>query len=422
MRRVAPVGLLLLVCACSEIPASPTAAPSIKTEVIATRITLVPSPAQLPVGGGTLRITVGVSGGGGALPAPGVRVTLNASSGTLDRGEVVTDSSGYGRVDWTGSESATLTGTAGDLSTSVVLMVAPAPSVPPLSSPPPPAPVPQPPAPVLPALAVTVTPAAASVLMNTAQTYTAATTNLDAGETVISYAWIFETPGGSVPGGGRVQSYTYTTDGAKTPQVTVLTSAGRTATGSGTVTVTPPPALTVTVTPPAATVPTNTSQTYTAVVANLNSGETVTSYAWIFEDPNGSVPSGGRMQSYTYTTEGTKTPQVTVLTSAGRRQTGSGTVSVVTPALSVTLTFPQAVINVGLTQRYTATVANLQPTETIQAYTWTFDADATVTSAGNTRDYAFPKDGEKKVTVKAISSTGRTATGTGTLIVTTPLR
>ena len=131
MRRVAPVGLLLLVCACSEIPPSPTAAPPVKTEVIATRITLVPSPAQLPIGGGTLQITVGVSGGGGTLPAPGVRVTLSASTGTLDRAEVVTDSVGYGKVEWTGSESATLTGTAGDLSTSVVLPVAQPPTVPP---------------------------------------------------------------------------------------------------------------------------------------------------------------------------------------------------------------------------------------------------------------------------------------------------
>jgi hypothetical protein len=60
-----------------------------------------------------------------------VRVTLSASSGTLDRTEVVTDSVGYGRVEWTGRESATLTGTAGDLSTSVVLPVAQPPTVPP---------------------------------------------------------------------------------------------------------------------------------------------------------------------------------------------------------------------------------------------------------------------------------------------------
>lgn len=90
--------------------------------------------------------------------------------------------------------------------------------------------------------------------------------------------------------------------------------------------------------------------------------------------------------------------------------------------LGVTLTPTSAAIPAGTPQVYTATVANLQAGETIVAYQWEFETGATATTTTNTRSFAYTTHGIKTPRVSIVSSSGRTAGGSGSVVVTSPLR
>ena len=251
MRRLSVVGCVVLsafTVACGEVPPSPVA-PSVESPVPSvpataprvTQLSLVPFIGNLykPEGGFA---ELNLFASNGLTGVGNVTIQLTATAGTLTPAEAVTDAHGYVTVRWSGTQDATVTATVGDLVQSVKI-TAPIPT-PPLPAPrprpePTPTPAPAPTAPALPAFVVTLTPAAPSVPVNQAQAYTAAVTNLQPGETVVSYSWQFEEGSAAafttvVP----VRSFAYATHGTKRPQVTVTTSLERQLTATTAVVVT----------------------------------------------------------------------------------------------------------------------------------------------------------------------------------------
>ena len=72
--------------------------------------------------------------------------------------------------------------------------------------------------------------------------------------------------------------------------------------------------------------------TFHAIVTNLASGDSVIGYQWDW-DGNGTVDltTLDPTRSHEYTTDGVKTPAVTILTALGARATGQGRVVVGMP-------------------------------------------------------------------------------------------
>jgi hypothetical protein len=175
----------------------------------------------------------------GSLGADGLGVetpvTLNASSGELGTSELQTDKTGHATGSWAGTQTATLTATAGDVIAVSSLKVNEATKLPPPSEPRPPTPQPEPlpiptPAPQL-SVALTATPFQAAV--NGVIQFSASPSNMNAGEFVTAYQWDWD--GDGTPETTTVTASTthpYTVHGLKNPAVSILTSGGRSAKGS----------------------------------------------------------------------------------------------------------------------------------------------------------------------------------------------
>ena len=253
MGRLATSLALVVLVACNavEYPVSPTinqAAPS----VAPTRLTLHVSPPELPRQGGTAMVHVETTIDGVRV-APGVRVTLNASAGTLERADVTTDGTGHALVAWSGSQGAIVSASAGDLQASAEIRLA-VPQAPPPIPPPPPAPSPPPVDPIPTPTPTPAPPPAApwplQVVLD-ARTPTApehidilfvATVpphTLGGGETIVGYGWDWDN-NGTVDATSMTHAvaHGYPQHGVYTARVTVLSSLGRVATATTQVTIT----------------------------------------------------------------------------------------------------------------------------------------------------------------------------------------
>lgn len=247
MNRLAALSLSLALTACHGVKPTPTAPdpPAQTTPIAVTRLAVVPSPGQLPIGGGTAKVFIELTGNGG-IPV-GVPVTLSASVGSLESTTVLTDNTGHASVTWRDvTQTGTVTAHAADLTVSQTLPVQ---TVPVFPEPPPPtrpdSPAPTPPSTPLPPVeappVVTLTPASPNVPSGTAQNYAAAVTGLKAGETILYYEWNFS--GAAAPDATTIvatRSHTYTSHGVKRQVVTITTSQGRVASGQSSVVVTSP--------------------------------------------------------------------------------------------------------------------------------------------------------------------------------------
>ena len=233
MRHLVLVASLAVLVSCNDIAPSPTAppAPQVTTSGIPTRIGIVASPGELPVGGGSARIFIETVNGSGSAPL--VRVNLASTEGTLSESSITTDATGHGSVRWDGTKTSTITATAGELTTTMDLRVH-VPQVFPPSTPPPPRPPPElpptiPPAPAPPGL--TLSSNSGTVAVGSSLMFTAAVSELNAGETVLYYQW-------DLDGDGDVEKTTtvntaaspvYDAHGPLTARVNIATSTGRTA-------------------------------------------------------------------------------------------------------------------------------------------------------------------------------------------------
>jgi hypothetical protein len=215
-------------------PTSPTPPARSQTPV---KMFVTMSPGELPVGGGSARLIVealGADGSGVETP-----VTLSASGGELGAAQLQTDRTGHVTGSWVGTQTATLTATAGDVVAISSLRVSEPIKLPPPSVPPAPTPTPTPeplPTPT-PALSLVIDASPLQVAAGTATTLSASVSNLRAGESVTAYQWDYEGAGKGTTfdetSVANARAHVYATDGIRNPIVLVLTSAGRSVTGTG---------------------------------------------------------------------------------------------------------------------------------------------------------------------------------------------
>lgn len=94
------------------------------------------------------------------------------------------------------------------------------------------------------------------------------------------------------------------------------------------------------------------------------------------------------------------------------------------PSLTVSLTAAPASIPMGGSTTLSARVSNLQPSEVVTAFQWDYEGDKTVdeTSVAASRSHLYAGDGIISPTVRVLTSTNRSATGTGQVVVFKPLR
>ena len=235
--RYAVLAVALLSCACHGIAPNPLPTSPAPATLTATNILVTPIPGELPIGGGLAQIRIEVRTIDGRVVRD-VPVTLKVDGGTLASTALISDATGHGLTTWTGTASATVRATSDTASGEALIKVNTPIVLPPPSVPPPPVPVPPPdppPAPAPPALTVTVTPLSEQVALGSFAVVTAGVTNLHAGagESVIAYTWSWGDGTADETTTARNWSHTYATDGIKAPKVSILTSEGRIASGTG---------------------------------------------------------------------------------------------------------------------------------------------------------------------------------------------
>lgn len=218
-------------------PTSPAPPP-----VVASRLTLIASPPELPIGGGTARIRIEATGANGQ-PSPGATVTLSATDGAFDETTAQTDSTGHASVLWTTTKGATVHARTGDVETSLSVRVLEPPVIPPPSPIPPPTPTPPPdppipPIPPGPSIVVTLS-APSTFPVDQKLTVTASVSGLPSGDGVLAYQWD-ETNDGSNEATTTVNAYTfsYTSHGVKRVKCTVLSRQGLTSSGTAQIIIT----------------------------------------------------------------------------------------------------------------------------------------------------------------------------------------
>lgn len=297
-------------------PSAPTFTP--------TTINLVPGPPELPVGGGTAIVRVEVLDGLRGVPA--ARVVLSASSGALSATDLVTDASGHGTVEWTGTATGTVTGRIGDVVGTTTVRVAVLIGQPPTPTPGPPGP-PDPPTPP-----TTLTVAIAAPLAMYAGESAEFRAHLSGNGvpfTVTTIEWDFSADG-QVDRIGSPTSWTYPSVGTQVVAVHVVADDGRRADAHLRIDVVRSDALGVTLTASPASASVEDKIILTAIptirVGSLPGG---LQYAWdLTGDGTVDETTSASTYSISFTTAGTRTLSVTVIAPDGRRVTAATTVTV----------------------------------------------------------------------------------------------
>jgi hypothetical protein len=234
--------LAVVLAGCGKIPPSPTSPTMTPTTAAEPSvINIVVSPAELPIEGGTALITFEVLAR--YTGVPNARVALSVTDGTLAATELTTDTTGHAKTEWTGSRTASLTATLGELSRTVTVRVLEPIALPPPSQKPPPQPSPSPdtqPLPPPPPSPTVRLDAPAVVAAGTKIEFTArVVSGLLPGEVVRAYSWDWDSTGSIdaiTPDGSA--THAFTTFGTYRVTVVVSTSSGRTASASAQVIVT----------------------------------------------------------------------------------------------------------------------------------------------------------------------------------------
>jgi hypothetical protein len=248
-----------------------------------------------------------------------------------------------------------------------------------------------------PAVTVTVSPATATVNAGLTVQFTAAVANTS--NTAVTW---------TVSGGGAISSsglYTApSTPPSGTVTVTATSQADTSAAASATVTV--KPAISVTVSPATASVNAGLTQQFTAAVANTTNANVT--WAVVGGSANGTISASGLYTAPATPPSGAVT--VTATSQADPSASGSATVTV-QPAITVTVSPATATVNAGLTQQFTAAVADTTNT----AVTWTVTGGGTITSSGLYTAPSTPPSGA--VTVTATSQADTSVSGAATVTV-----
>ncbi len=253
---------------------------------------------------------------------------------------------------------------------------------------------------VQPAITVTVSPATVAVNAGLTQQFTAAV----ADTTNTAVTWTV-TGGGTITSSGLYTAPSTPPSGAVT--VTATSQADTSVSGAATVTV--KPAVTVSVSPATASVNAGLTLQFTATVANTTNGNVT--WAVVGGTANGTISASGLYTAPATPPSGAVT--VTATSQADPSASGSATVTV-KPAVTVSVSPATASVNAGLTQQFTATVANT----TNGNVTWAVvggTANGTISALGLYTAPATPPSGA--VTVTATSQLDASASGSATVTV-----
>jgi hypothetical protein len=230
--RSLTIALAVLAVSCGGIPPNPTS-PIVSTPATSTPrlINIITDPGTLPVGGGTALIRVEVIGMNGS-GVQNVTLALSVTGGTLAADRAVTDGTGHAKVEWSGTQTETITAALGELVavTSIPVEVPPValppstpPSAPPAPAPPPPS-TPLPPTPGPDVLTVFLGASPDQAIEGATVTFTATPRGLS-NENVSSYEWDFDGDGtNDATSAANTQATTYTTHGVKSAKVTIRTT------------------------------------------------------------------------------------------------------------------------------------------------------------------------------------------------------
>ncbi len=261
---------------------------------------------------------------------------------------------------------------------------------------------------VKPAITVTVSPGTATVNAGLTQQFSA-TVNNSSNQNV---TWSVN---GGAANGAISASGLYTAPATPPSGAATITATAQAETSvSGTSSVTVEPAITVAVSPGTATVNAGLTQQFSATVNN-NSNQNVT---WQVNGTTGGNSTNGMIStSGLYTAPPAPPSGAVTVTATSQADTSiSGTASVtVAAAITVTVSPGTATVNAGLTQQFTATVANTSN----GAVTWTVNggaANGNITAAGGLYTApATPPSGA--VTITATSQADSNASGTATATI-----
>jgi PKD repeat protein len=387
-------------------PASPLA-PTAAVPAVPTRINLVVSPAELPVGGGTAIVRIETVVGTSQV-APNARVTLTASGGELDAGEVTTDQTGHARVNWTGTSDATITARAGEVVGTSTVKIAVPQLPPPPSTPRPPAPTPEP------TLTATIAATPTAPLTTTPVTFSATLRYSDASTppAISTYAWDFGAAGTSTAAAPVV---TFATPGTYPVSVTVTTANGKTVTASSSIGVERPTlTASITATPAAPTTADNVSLSVTLRHSDNSAPPAITGYVWT------GVTSTTVAMPVQRFPEGATPVSVTVTTADGRTASAQATITAVRPTLGATLVVTSALpARVNVPVDFRVDVTNLDG-DAIVAYEWDFEPGVTddIATVVPVASRTYTASAFYAVSVTVTTDTGRTVTRTLNVTVT----
>lgn len=425
MRRMLAVLGVVFLSACQAIPPSPTSPgvePPAASNASVAMISVIATPLELPNGGGTVTLRIYAAATSAGTPQAGnAKIQLTASTGRLKDAEIVTDWTGNAATEWSGEQTGEITATANGVTSRATIRVAGTPVVTPPAPTPNPNPTPTPPTPTPPSGSIELgaLPPSQGVYATEAATYQAA----------IRYSgevrdekieWDFDGDG-RTDRTGRAPSWTFATPGTK--EIAIRARAEDGATGSGGVrfTVLHADTFTVSLAASSTSVAIGTPTTVTATVTSRNGFNPVTDYQFDC-DGAGPLPAtngAANAVSCSYPTDGSATASVTASTSDGRNAIAFTTVTVVLPALSLSVSATPSTVSLGTAIAFTTTLSGLGPTETVTSWAWDFQNDGIVDSAiATATSHTYATDGAKTVKLTIVTSRGRTITATTNVTIT----
>lgn len=273
---------------------------------------------------------------------------------------------------------------------------------------------------VPPPISVQVAPVTASVQTGQTQQFTATVS----GTTNTAVTWQVSSASASAASIGTISASGLYTAPSSVPTggtVTVMATsqADTTKSGTATVTVTAPPAISVTVSPKTASVVTGLTQQFSATVANSSN----TSVTWQVNNVTGGNATTGTISAAGLYTAPATVPSgaitIKAISVADNTKSDTAAVTVVAP-VSVTVSPKTPNVQASKTQQFTATVANTSNT----AVTWQVNnvtgGNSMVGTISATGLYTAPATvpASNPVTVKAISVADNTKSDTATVTIT----
>jgi PKD repeat protein len=239
--------------------------------------------------------------------------------------------------------------------------------------------------------------------------FNASGSTAEAGHRVVDYSWTF---GDGASGSGAITTHSYAQAGTYTVTLKVTDDVGRKSSlvsqsvnvggtgGSAAFTFAPSqPAVSQTV-------------TFDASTSRPTPGQTITNYAWVFDD---GATGSGVTPTHAYGAAGTYTVRLTITDSSGQTASTTKTVTVIGggPTSSFTFAPSQPVPNQQVT--FDASPSTAGPARSITSYSWNFDDGSTAT--GRLVSHAFTSSRTFIVRLTVTDDLGQTASSTQNVTV-----